>query len=79
MWNGSFSSGLTGSVVRTILDLARNLEMDTIAEGVETPEQLAHLRTLGCTIAQGYLFSGPVTADAAAGLLGERNPMTVPG
>jgi diguanylate cyclase (GGDEF)-like protein/PAS domain S-box-containing protein len=66
-------------LVRTIIELAKNLEMDTIAEGVETPEQLAHLRTLGCTIAQGYLFSGPVTADAAAGLLGERNPMTVPG
>nr|WP_240940110.1 EAL domain-containing protein [Planosporangium flavigriseum] len=50
---------ITSSVVR----LASRLRMITVAEGVETPEQLAVLRDLGCTGAQGYLFS-PAVAPA---------------
>jgi diguanylate cyclase (GGDEF)-like protein/PAS domain S-box-containing protein len=56
-------------LVRTIVTLARNLGMATIAEGIETPEQLTHLRALGCRIGQGYLFEGPITAAAAEGML----------
>ncbi len=44
-------------VLRSILDLAARLEYDVVAEGVETEEQLALLRMLGCPHAQGYLFS----------------------
>jgi len=52
-------------IVRTITMLAHNLGMDVIAEGVETAEQLAQLRALGCQSAQGYLFSRPLgRADA---------------
>jgi diguanylate cyclase (GGDEF)-like protein/PAS domain S-box-containing protein len=46
-------------IVRTIILLARNMRKDVIAEGVETPAQLATLRLLDCTYAQGYLFSRP--------------------
>jgi diguanylate cyclase (GGDEF)-like protein/PAS domain S-box-containing protein len=56
-------------IVRTITMLARNLKLDVIAEGVETPEQLAQLRALGCQYAQGYLFSRPLDAEATERLL----------
>jgi diguanylate cyclase (GGDEF)-like protein len=52
------------SIVRTIIAMAEALGADVVAEGVETPEQMAILRSLSCTKAQGYLISHPVTADA---------------
>ncbi|HEX2094493.1 MAG TPA: EAL domain-containing protein [Longimicrobiaceae bacterium] len=58
-----------GEIVRTIVGLARSLGVPVVAEGVESEEQLATLRTLGCDYAQGYLFSPPVDADAARELL----------
>lgn len=68
----SFVTVLDGSpasatMVRTILGLAQNIGIDTVAEGIELPEQAAQLLTLGCTRAQGYLWSKPVpAADADA-------------
>ncbi len=53
-------------IVRAILDLARSMSMNVVAEGVETSDQLQKLNTLGCTHAQGYYFSRPVGANAAA-------------
>jgi diguanylate cyclase (GGDEF)-like protein/PAS domain S-box-containing protein len=47
-------------MVKTIIDLARNFHLDVIAEGVETPAQLAFLQLHGCSAYQGYLFSKPV-------------------
>ena len=52
-------------VVRTIITLARDLGIDAIAEGVETAEQLAQLRELGCKYEQGYLFSKPLDSETA--------------
>lgn len=49
-------------VVRTILQLADSLRLKTVAEGVETVEQVAFLREHNCMFAQGYLFSKPVEA-----------------
>ena len=49
--------------MRAITELARSLDLRTVAEGIEQPEQLAALRELGCDLAQGYLFARP--ADAA--------------
>ncbi|HET9683288.1 MAG TPA: EAL domain-containing protein, partial [Gemmatimonadaceae bacterium] len=60
-------------LVRTVRDLARNIGVTVIAEGVETGEQLAELRVLGCESAQGYLFSRPVPAGEIEQLL-ERDP-----
>ena len=50
------------AVVETILALAKALKLKTVAEGVETTEQLTALREEGATLAQGYLFSKPVPA-----------------
>jgi diguanylate cyclase (GGDEF)-like protein len=57
-------------IVRTIVELGHNLDMRVVAEGVETPEQLAVLRAMGCDDAQGYLFSPPVPAAAVGPLVG---------
>lgn len=47
-------------VLESIIDLAKDLGIDTVCEGVETPEQAKLLHDLGCEIAQGYLFSKPM-------------------
>jgi diguanylate cyclase (GGDEF)-like protein len=60
-------------LVHTVRNLARNIGVTVIAEGVETAEQLAELRGLGCESAQGYLFSRPVPAGEMEQLL-ERDP-----
>ena len=49
-------------IVAAVIQLARALEMTAIAEGVETEEQLAGLRDLGCHFAQGYHFARPMPA-----------------
>jgi EAL domain-containing protein (putative c-di-GMP-specific phosphodiesterase class I) len=56
-------------IVRTIIDLARALRMDVVAEGVETFEQYRLLQQLGCRYAQGYLFSRPLPAHEVTRLL----------
>ncbi len=65
-------------IVRTIVTLARNLGMDALAEGIETPEQLAIVGDLGCSFGQGYLFSKPVPPDTLLELFGA-GPMVTPG
>ncbi|TGD96127.1 putative bifunctional diguanylate cyclase/phosphodiesterase [Methylobacterium nonmethylotrophicum] len=57
------------AIVRAVTTLADSLGMSTTAEGVETEEQLAHLRAAGCTEVQGYLISRPVAAGAVAPML----------
>lgn len=51
------------AIVQTIIAMARALEMEVIAEGIETEEQRAYLVRLGCLHFQGYLFGRPVSAD----------------
>lgn len=51
------------AIARSVVDLAKNLRMQTVAEGVETAEQLAILQEIGCTFIQGYYYSKPVSAD----------------
>lgn len=55
----------SGAIVKTILMLGENLNIEVVAEGVETVSHLEKLRLLGCTSGQGYLFSRPV--DRAGG------------
>jgi EAL domain-containing protein (putative c-di-GMP-specific phosphodiesterase class I) len=61
------------AIVHAIAELARNLGMTTTAEGVETDEHLALLRSEGCTEIQGYLISPPKPADHVPGLLARYN------
>jgi EAL domain-containing protein (putative c-di-GMP-specific phosphodiesterase class I) len=56
-------------IVRTIMTLANNLGMDVVAEGVETEKQLAQLKEMRCEYGQGYLFSKPLTVEAASEFL----------
>jgi len=51
-------------IVRSTIDLGRNLGLEVVAEGVETLEAWERLKSLGCTIAQGYYLSPPVPAAA---------------
>ncbi len=62
--------GENGAIVETLVALGRMLNMNVIAEGVETPEQLSHLRTLSCPEAQGFWFSEPLDQGAVSALLG---------
>ena len=55
-------------ILHSIIDLARQLHITTVCEGIETREQADQLRDLGCDIAQGYFFSRPIDAEAFAKL-----------
>ncbi len=65
--------GENTEIVRTIIDLAKNLKMDIVAEGVETEEQLAGLRSLGCHKIQGFYFARPMTPEATFQFIKNRN------
>jgi EAL domain-containing protein (putative c-di-GMP-specific phosphodiesterase class I) len=54
------------AIVCAVAGLGRNLGIATVAEGVETEEQLFALRAASCQLAQGYLFSRPVPASELA-------------
>jgi EAL domain-containing protein (putative c-di-GMP-specific phosphodiesterase class I) len=62
-----------------MVELARTLGLDVVAEGVETEGQRRALAELDCGSAQGYLFARPEPADqAGAALTDRREPATVP-
>ncbi len=63
------SGGQNLEIIRTIIILAHALNMDVVAEGVETQQQVVMLKQLGCEFAQGYFFSRPLTATAAEQLI----------
>jgi diguanylate cyclase (GGDEF)-like protein/PAS domain S-box-containing protein len=70
----AFIAGMTIStehmaIVSTVINLAKALRIDVVAEGVETEEQASRLYALGCNEAQGYLFSHPLPAEDIAKLL----------
>jgi EAL domain-containing protein (putative c-di-GMP-specific phosphodiesterase class I) len=56
-------------IVKTIVELARVMGMDVVAEGVETQAQHQLLRAMGCRYGQGFLYAKPMTAEAVRELL----------
>jgi EAL domain-containing protein (putative c-di-GMP-specific phosphodiesterase class I) len=56
-------------IVRTIIELARALGMDVVAEGIETCEQYRLLRNMGCRYGQGFLFARPMPVEQVTQLL----------
>ena len=64
-------------LARSILAIGKALNLTTVAEGVETAEQLAALRELGCDRAQGFLFGRPQTAGEIEGMLETRRMVRV--
>jgi EAL domain-containing protein (putative c-di-GMP-specific phosphodiesterase class I) len=59
---GSSAQGLT--LARVVVQLARSLDLTTVAEGIETMEQVDLLRGMGCDFGQGYLYARPMPFDA---------------
>src|SRR5215218_8463206 len=56
-------------ITRAIVELAGTLGLLTVAEGIETTQQSEHVAALGCDLAQGFLFSHPIEADAVSALV----------
>jgi PAS domain S-box-containing protein len=52
------------AIVRSIVSLGQELDMEVVAEGIETEQQLRALRSLGCTVGQGFLFAEPGSASS---------------
>jgi len=60
------------ALVKSLTAIAEVLGISVVAEGVETPEQLAQIETLYCDYAQGYLFSKPIPVDELIELLEDK-------
>ena len=71
------SSPDTELIVRSAVHLLRGLGIRSVAEGVESPQVAASLRAMGCDVAQGWQFSRPLNAAAAAAWLARRHPAPV--
>jgi len=63
------------TIVETLVDLAHNMRMDVIAEGVENFEQVVHLRELGIRSAQGYVFAPPLPGSSFLQLVEAIDPL----
>jgi len=61
------------AIVRTIVQLAENLNMESIAEGIETIEQLAILQSIGCKSGQGFYFYKPMSLNDIENILNKKN------
>ena len=70
------SDGNNWKIVKTILTLAQSMGISTIAEGVESPQQMDKLGTLGCSYLQGYYISKPLDPHRAEDFLA-RNPIAL--
>ena len=64
------------TIVETLVDLAHNMRMDVVAEGVENFEQVMYLRELGVRSAQGYVFAPPLPGKAFLQLVEAIDPLT---
>ncbi|MBA3351779.1 MAG: EAL domain-containing protein, partial [Blastocatellia bacterium] len=65
-------------IVRTIIAMAKNLELRVIAEGIENEAQLEALKELGCESGQGYLLAQPMSAEGLARFLDAEVDVPIP-
>ena len=63
------------ALIRAMVGLASDLQMQTTAEGVETQDELLLVRNLGCSLVQGYIFGKPMSADEALKLAEKASPV----
>ena len=70
---GTSSDAIGRAIVRAIASLGQSLGMATVAEGVETEEQMARITSDGCTDVQGYLISRPIPPEQIDSFLLSRN------
>ena len=66
-------NGVSHKIVKSIAGLCADMDLICTVEGVETKEQLASLRQLGCDLIQGYLFAKPMPGDAVKRYLAEES------
>lgn len=69
----------SNTIIETLIDLAQNMRMEIIAEGVESFEQVVHLRELGIRSAQGYVFAPPLPGSAFLQLVEAIDPVRANG
>jgi EAL domain-containing protein (putative c-di-GMP-specific phosphodiesterase class I) len=79
----SFVAGITAdradrAIVAALISLAAALDLDVVAEGIETADQLRVLRELGCETGQGYYWQRPVPAESALAIVRRRTPFPHP-
>lgn len=79
----SFVAGIVSdradrAIVQALVSLAQALDLDVVAEGVETVEQLVALRDMGCPVGQGYYWQRPVPAESALAIVRRRTPFAHP-
>lgn len=76
----SIPGNRNAAIIKSIVSLAEALDMETIAEGAETHDELELIRSLGCSHVQGYIYSKPLLAEEARLLLAEdAGPMKADG
>jgi EAL domain-containing protein (putative c-di-GMP-specific phosphodiesterase class I) len=76
--NNMTEDGDDAFIVRSTIDLGRNLGLQVVAEGVETEAVWDQLALLGCDVAQGYYLTRPLPADELTQWLRERTQDSVP-
>jgi EAL domain-containing protein (putative c-di-GMP-specific phosphodiesterase class I) len=64
----------SAALVHSVIELGRRLSIDVVAEGVETPGQLAALRELGCRFLQGFLLGRPTAPEDLAAVIDGFDP-----
>ncbi len=70
------ASDKKATVLRSVIAMARELDMKVVAEGIESNEDAIELAKMGCTFGQSYLFGPPMASESVLRLLKERFPLT---
>jgi EAL domain-containing protein (putative c-di-GMP-specific phosphodiesterase class I) len=67
--NDISQGGSSAAIIRALIGLGKSMNLKIVAEGIETEEQAAFLRELGCDVAQGYLYAKPLSLEDARSFL----------